>query len=88
MQAGEFDWSEMVQGQILGFPFIGYMLTTLAGGVAAERLGGKLVFGLGNLLQALITIVSPLCARTSVPLFIVVRVFSGGFEVRRKRLEE
>ncbi|KAK3885569.1 hypothetical protein Pcinc_010235 [Petrolisthes cinctipes] len=77
---GEFDWSETTQGQILGFPFIGYILTTLVGGMAAEHFGGKLVFGLGNLLQAFTTIVSPMCARSSVPLFIAVRVLGGGFE--------
>ncbi|XP_047486618.1 sialin-like [Penaeus chinensis] len=74
---GEFDWEEPTQGLILGCFFYGYLLTNIVGGRAAEYLGGKIVYGLGGVITALLTIVSPLCARTSTGLFIAVRVLEG-----------
>ncbi|XP_042857342.1 sialin-like [Penaeus japonicus] len=74
---GEFEWSGTTQGLILGCFFYGYLLTNILGGRAAEYLGGKLVFGLGVVITAILTIVSPFCARISTGLFIAVRVLEG-----------
>ncbi|XP_071515895.1 sialin-like isoform X3 [Panulirus ornatus] len=76
-EEGEFDWDTKVQGQILGSFFYGYIFTNLLGGRAAEYFGGKMVFGMGIFLTAILTILSPLCARASTELFIAVRVLEG-----------
>ncbi|ROT73124.1 sialin [Penaeus vannamei] len=74
---GEFDWDEQTQGIILGSFFYGYTATNLLGGRAAEYLGGRLVFGLGTVISALISLLSPLCARLCKELFVASRVLMG-----------
>lgn len=66
-----------MQGVLLGAFYWGYICTNFVGGRAAEYFGGKIVFGVGNLLTSLFTLLVPWCARTSTILFIVVRVFQG-----------
>ncbi|KAK7082633.1 hypothetical protein SK128_005066 [Halocaridina rubra] len=77
---GDFEWNEATQGLILGCFFYGYVFTNLLGGRAAEYWGGKLVFGVGLVITAALTIVSPLCAEVSTGLFIAVRVLEGAAE--------
>uniref|UniRef100_A0A0P4WJ10 Sialin n=1 Tax=Scylla olivacea TaxID=85551 RepID=A0A0P4WJ10_SCYOL len=74
---GEFDWSETTQGLILGSFFYGYLFTNFPGGRAAEYFGGKRVLGLGVLLTAIFTVVSPVCAKVSTGLFVAVRIIEG-----------
>ncbi|XP_050734540.1 sialin-like [Eriocheir sinensis] len=74
---GEFDWDETVQGLILGSFFWGYAFTNIPGGRAAEYLGGKLVFGLGIVASAFLTLVTPVSARASTELLIAVRFVCG-----------
>ncbi|KAK4310985.1 hypothetical protein Pmani_017479 [Petrolisthes manimaculis] len=72
-----FNWDESVQGLILGSFFWGYLVTNIPGGRAAEYFGGKKVFGLGISISALLTLVTPLAARTSVSFLVAVRVMGG-----------
>lgn len=74
---GEFDWDEATQGLILSVFFSGYLITNLFGGRIAEYYGGKLVFGWGVFLTAILTLLTPLCARFSLGLFIAIRVLEG-----------
>ncbi|XP_045614429.2 sialin isoform X1 [Procambarus clarkii] len=74
---GEFDWDDQTQELVLGSFFWGYAASTFLGGVAAEHFGGHLVFGLGVLLSSLVSLMGPVCARTSLPLFIASRVLMG-----------
>ncbi|XP_042858594.1 sialin-like [Penaeus japonicus] len=74
---GEFDWDEQTQGVMLGSFFYGYTATNFLGGRAAEYLGGRLVFGVGTVVSALISLLSPLCARMCKELFIASRVLLG-----------
>ncbi|XP_071512398.1 sialin-like isoform X2 [Panulirus ornatus] len=74
---GEFEWEESIQGVILASFFWGYSCTNIVGGRAAEYLGGKLVFGLGIVLSALLTVLTPISARTSTELLIAARVGEG-----------
>ncbi|XP_027217377.2 sialin isoform X2 [Penaeus vannamei] len=74
---GEFDWDEQTQGLVLGAFYYGYTLTNLVGGRASEHFGGRLVFGLGAATSSFISLLSPLCARTSTGLFIASRVLMG-----------
>jgi MFS family permease len=66
-----------VQGLILGSFFYGYVLTQLPGGRLAELWGGKWLYGLGVLVTALFTLLTPWAAKTSVYLLVAVRVMEG-----------
>ncbi|XP_037786838.1 putative inorganic phosphate cotransporter isoform X1 [Penaeus monodon] len=77
---GEFSWDETTQGIILGSFFWGYACTNIPGGRLAEYFGGKRVFGLGIVLSALFTVLTPLSARASTELFIAVRIFCGAVQ--------
>ncbi|XP_044252844.1 putative inorganic phosphate cotransporter [Tribolium madens] len=74
---GEFAWDEATQGIVLGSFFYGYVLTQVPGGRLAELFGGKLVYGVGVLMTAVFTLLSPIAARINFPLFIIVRVLEG-----------
>lgn len=74
---GEFNWHSDTVGYILGSFFYGYLVTQIPGGWMAEKFGGKYMFGYGVLCTAILTLVTPLAARTSVGAFIAVRVLMG-----------
>ncbi|XP_042865549.1 putative inorganic phosphate cotransporter [Penaeus japonicus] len=76
-QDGEFVWTEYEQGLILGSFFWGYVLTNMLGGRLGEVFGGKLVFGFGVLVTAILTLLTPVVARVSTPLLIALRVVEG-----------
>ena len=80
---GEFAWDERVQSQVLSAFFFGYVVSQLPGGWLADnsRLGAKWLLGLGILLTAAFTMLSPLAARLHHGLFIACRVVEGLFEV-------
>jgi ACS family sodium-dependent inorganic phosphate cotransporter-like MFS transporter 5 len=81
--AGEFDWDEKTQGIILGAFFLGYVITNVPGGRIAEKVGGKLVYGLGVFLTSLLTVVSPFAAYWGLYPFLVIRVAEGFTEVNK-----
>lgn len=74
---GEFNWDESTQGIILGSFFLGYVLTNIPGGRMAELVGGKLIFGLGVLFTAILTVVSPFAAYWGLGPFLAVRIAEG-----------
>lgn len=74
---GEFAWDEATQSIVLGSFFYGYVLTQIPGGRLSEVFGGRLVFGVGVLLTAVFTLLTPLAASMNFPLFIAVRVLEG-----------
>ncbi|XP_063384106.1 putative inorganic phosphate cotransporter [Cydia fagiglandana] len=76
-KTGDFNWSAEQQSIILGSFFYGYVLTQVPGGRIAELFGGKLVYGVGVLLTALFTILSPIAAYTDFKFFIAVRALEG-----------
>ena len=45
--AEEFGWDQATRGLVLSAFFVGYLLTQIAGGWLADRLGGKLPVALG-----------------------------------------
>ena len=69
-------------GVILGAFFYGYLTTQLPGGVLGNKYGGKMVFGYGVLVTSLLSLATPIVARTSYVLFIALRVIEGIGEVR------
>ncbi|XP_064652754.1 sialin-like isoform X2 [Lineus longissimus] len=74
---GDFNWSPSLQGTILGAFFYGYVVTQIPGGYLSGRFGGKYFFGLGVLTTGILTLLTPLAAKTNVYLFIVLRVLEG-----------
>ncbi len=80
-QEGEFSWTPETQGLILGSFFYGYIMTQLLGGYLALQLGGKYVYGVGIAMTAVLTILTPVAARTGVAYLVACRVLMGVFEV-------
>ncbi|XP_052770879.1 sialin-like [Mya arenaria] len=76
-EGDRFDWDKKTQGLILGSFFWGYIATQLPGGWLAGRFGGKHLFGLSMLVCALVTLIMPFAARTSVIFLLVLRVIAG-----------
>jgi MFS transporter, ACS family, solute carrier family 17 (sodium-dependent inorganic phosphate cotransporter), other len=76
-----FDWSSQEKGFALGAFFYGYILTQFLGGYAASKYGGLLVFGLGILGSAIMTLLTPvLCYQGIYYLYaarILIGIFSG-----------
>ncbi|GFU93765.1 putative inorganic phosphate cotransporter [Trichonephila clavipes] len=74
---GEFDWSPAIQGYILGAGFLGYVVTQMPGGMLAECYGAKFTVVGGLFLSSLGHILSPLAARSSAYLLIVMQLVRG-----------
>ena len=74
---GPFAWTELDQGVILGMFFWGYVVSQVPGGRLAELVGGKWLFGTGVLVTAILTLLTPLAASTSVYLLYAVRIIEG-----------
>merc|ERR1712051_928558 len=74
---GTFDWDETTRSLVLGCFFYGYVLTQIPGGRAAEKFGGKWLFGFGILFTSIFTVLMPLAAKTHYYLLLAIRVLEG-----------
>ena len=74
---GPFLWDESQQGIILGMFFYGYVLTQVPGGRMAEIVGGKWLMGVGVLITAVFTLLTPLAAVANIYLLYTVRIIEG-----------
>ena len=82
MGAGTFEWSEQLQGIILGAFFWGYVITHIPGGILAEKYGGKYTLSLGILSTAIFTLLTPLAINIGgAPWLIALRFLEGLGEV-------
>ena len=61
--------------------FYGYIITQIPGGLLAQRIGGRWVFGIGIVMTAVLTLLTPIAAYTSVWLLVAIRALEGFFEV-------
>ncbi|KAH6937103.1 hypothetical protein HPB50_025564 [Hyalomma asiaticum] len=77
LQDGTFIWNEYEQGIILGAFFYGYVVTQIPGGRLAERVGAKWLYGVGVLVTALLTLLTPVAASWSIYAFVTLRVMMG-----------
>ena len=68
-------------GWVLSAFFFGYVLTQIPGGWLSERIGGRWIYGIGIVMTAVLTLLTPVVAYISVWLLIAVRVLEGFFEV-------
>jgi MFS transporter, ACS family, solute carrier family 17 (sodium-dependent inorganic phosphate cotransporter), other len=75
--AQEYGWDTATQGWVLSSFFMGYLLTQLAGGWWAARIGGRALLGFGVLWWSLFTILTPLAASFSLGALIVARIGMG-----------
>eukprot|EP01084_Bolivina_argentea_P236864 398217_1 len=64
----QFHWNSFIEGVVLSAFFAGYLFGNIPGGWLANKYGGKLVFGIGVLTTALLTMILPLCASGSLTM--------------------
>ncbi|CAF4039562.1 unnamed protein product [Adineta steineri] len=76
-QKYEFDWNPTVEGAILGAFFYGYLAMQIIGGNLAEKIGAKWIFGGGILIAGILTLLTPLAARTDYRLLFAIRFITG-----------
>lgn len=75
---GEYEWSEQLQGIVLGSFYIGYLLTHLPGGVLADKYGAKWVLGLCVFISGLTTACSPIAIKMGEAVgLIIIRIVMG-----------
>lgn len=73
----EFEWSSKLQGTILGAFYYGYTAMQIPGGWLGQRFGGTRVFGICLGIASILTMLTPIAARTSVAALITLRVIEG-----------
>ncbi|KAM7472212.1 hypothetical protein LguiA_010395 [Lonicera macranthoides] len=73
----EFNWNSATVGLIQSSFFWGYLLTQIAGGIWADKVGGKLVLGFGVIWWSIATVLTPIAARLGLPFLLVMRAFMG-----------
>ncbi|KAL5710403.1 Sodium-dependent phosphate transport protein 1 [Ranunculus cassubicifolius] len=75
--SAEFGWSPTTVGLIQSSFFWGYLLTQVAGGIWADRIGGKFVLGFAVIWWSIATALTPVAAKLGLPYLLVVRAFMG-----------
>lgn len=75
--ASEFNWSSTTVGLIQSSFFCGYLLTQIAGGIWADKVGGKLVLGFGVIWWSIATMLTPIAASIGLPALLLVRACMG-----------
>ncbi|KAF3335704.1 putative anion transporter 4 [Carex littledalei] len=75
--SAEFNWNPATVGLIQSSFFWGYLLTQIAGGIWADKFGGKVVLGFGVVWWSIATILTPLAAKVSLPCLLIMRAFMG-----------
>lgn len=75
--SAEFNWNSTTMGLIQSSFFWGYLLTQIAGGIWADKVGGKLVLGFGVIWWSVATVLTPIAAKIGLPFLLVMRAFMG-----------
>lgn len=73
----EFDWDKSTQAKLLSSFFYGYICTQIIGGWLSDTYGGRRVFGVALIISGICSLLTPVCARTSVYAVFVARVILG-----------
>uniref|UniRef100_A0A2C9LEQ0 Major facilitator superfamily (MFS) profile domain-containing protein n=1 Tax=Biomphalaria glabrata TaxID=6526 RepID=A0A2C9LEQ0_BIOGL len=73
----EFHWSKELEGLILGAFFWGYLVLQVPGGRMSEKIGAKKVIAFAMFPVAILTLLSPIAARTDPYFFMVIRGLIG-----------
>ena len=61
-------WTETQKGIVLGSFYIGYMITQIWGGLLSDRIGAKIVLGVGLVVWSLFTLIAPVGSKFSTLL--------------------
>ncbi|CAC5407400.1 SLC17A5 [Mytilus coruscus] len=77
IENAEFDWNKSTQAKLLSSFFYGYICTQIIGGWLSDTYGGRRVFGIALIISGICSLMTPVCARTSVYAVFVVRVILG-----------
>ncbi|KAH7302598.1 hypothetical protein KP509_23G079200 [Ceratopteris richardii] len=75
--SAEFNWDHTTVGLVQSSFFWGYLLTQIAGGIWADRIGGKQVLGFGVVWWSLATMATPIAAKIGLPVLLFVRACMG-----------
>jgi ACS family sodium-dependent inorganic phosphate cotransporter len=75
--AAELGWNLETQGRVLSAFFVGYLILQIAGGRMADRVGGKLVLGIGVLLWSFFTMLTPAAAYAGLAPLLLTRIGLG-----------
>lgn len=73
----QYGWSTATVGLVQSSFFWGYLLTQIAGGIWADRYGGKVVLGLGVLWWSLATALTPTAASMGLFPLLAARTLMG-----------
>ncbi|KAB5520386.1 hypothetical protein DKX38_024705 [Salix brachista] len=75
--SAEYNWNPATVGLVQSSFFWGYLLTQIAGGIWADKVGGKTVLGFGVIWWSIATILTPVAAKAGLPFLLVSRAFMG-----------
>ncbi len=75
--AEELGWDYTTTGWVLSSFFVGYLLLQIVGGRLADRLGGKLVLGIGVVAWSVFTMLTPPAAWLGLTTLIICRIAMG-----------
>ena len=75
--AEELGWDYTTTGWVLSSFFVGYLLLQIVGGRLADRMGGRLVLGIGVIAWSLFTMLTPPAAWLGLTTLILCRVAMG-----------
>jgi ACS family sodium-dependent inorganic phosphate cotransporter len=81
----DYGWDAQTVGLVQSSFFWGYLLTQVAGGVWADRIGGKKVLGFGVIWWSVATVLTPFAATLGLPALLAARACMGVGEVRVNR---
>jgi ACS family sodium-dependent inorganic phosphate cotransporter len=73
----EFGWDKTTQGWVMSSFFGGYLFTQIAGGLLADRFGGKPVLATGVIFWSLFTALTPPAAFGGLAALLVARIGMG-----------
>ncbi|XP_065071202.1 vesicular glutamate transporter 1-like [Rhopilema esculentum] len=77
IQEPDFNWNSKLQGIVLGSFYYGYMFLQIPGGYFAMKIGGTRIYGVGVLIAGILTLFTPVAARSSVWALVALRVAEG-----------
>lgn len=73
----KFNWTAEQQALIIGSYFWSYPVSSLIGGITAERFGPRKVVVITSALSGILTIVTPVAARTHYVALVILRFCLG-----------
>ena len=74
---GEFEWTELQEGYVLGSVYVGHMIMSVFSGGLSDLYGAKRVIGISFLLEVIVIILTPTITRANFPLLIATRILQG-----------